>query len=500
MTQYDFGGFDPTFFGVSLNFSNLGAARLFDRWRKTQVPLPIADLPVDDRFEALSLFSVLAHEVRHFHDALLAPYGAMVFHRRIQMLVNLLELSTYLFDDHLNPNVNCLPVPLERWWRLTESQRTQWIAGLPPRADGTPWQPMNVPLFNDRTTPLMSGPRPRTLESLDELLHAVSRARAQISDLTFNPQTVRGTASFQPWQVFELSGLFVQFQELWQMYGPEEVQFFGDYIMRERTPYATALFVAGKLCGAVGLEFNWGFLSIVAGWCLLGSYKRDGWNACPSVRFARLTELLAEDGVDLEQPIERLFAHWSQRLRVSTIEEAVTETRALYSRIPSQLEAKVASVKNSFVAKEYAELLIRTTADVARASAAMADAFLHAPETYLVPYSYNRASDQFVNPSLRFIFESLGADMDATPEELEQRGWIVRWALQRDGRTVVLSYIQPLELSPLKFVAPEDAAHLSDLFGLTEFVFSELGHERSDVQRAGRVFFHEAQIEPIQVF
>jgi hypothetical protein len=32
-------------------------------------------------------------------------------------------------------------------------------------------------------------------------------------------------------------------------------------------------------------------------------------------------------------------------------------------------------------------------------------------------------------------------------------------------------------------------AQLSELFGVTEFVFSDIGHERQEAQRLGRVFF-----------
>lgn len=500
MTQYDFGGFDPTFFGISLHFSNLRAARLFEASRHSANPLPTDHLPADERFEALSIFSALSHEIRHFHDALLAPYGASVFHRRVQMLVNLLEFLTYMFDEELNPQANCLPVPLERWWRLSEAERAQWISALPPRRDNTPWRPVRIPVFNDRAVDFAPGPRTRSLDSLDELLRAVAQARAQIHDLTFNPQSVRGAASFQPWQVFELSGLLVQLQELWQMYGREEVQFFVDRIMAEDTPYSTALFVGDKLCEIIGVDFNWSVLSLVTEWSLLGSYQQDGWSACPTVRFARLADLLAGEGIDLDRPAQRLFAHWSQRLKLSTVEEGVAEAQATYARIPGKLREQVAGVKGSFVGEELAEMLIRVTLEVAASSALMAEAFLEAPETYVVPRLYISSSDRFVNPALRLVFESLGAVVNATAEELEERGHIVHWAVEKDGQTVMLSYIEPLKLSAFDFVAPKDAALLADLFGLTEFLFSDVGHERSDVQRAGRVFFRESKIEPVQVF
>ncbi len=501
-TQHDFGRFDPAFPGVSIHFSNVDAARTFDAYRKGAVP--VAHLPPDERFQALSLASVVSHELRHFHDALLSPYGARIFRHRVQMLVNLMESLTYIFDRRLTPDANCLPVPLARWWKLEEDARQRWLHGLPRRSDGRRWIPVAVPLFEEREVPLTAGLRERrTLQSFDDLLHAVTKARQQIEDLTFNAKLVRGESSFQPWQVFELSALLVQLQDVWQGFGAEDLQFFIGHLTADpRNPYGRMLRVSQALCEAAVQEFNWAVASVITTWCLLGSYASDDWDACPSMRFVKLWGLIHEEGLDLDGDLMSLYDDWSERLGVSTVAEGIAEARRMYEAIPAALEQQLSSVKGSFVADTKAELLIRVTKAIARSSDAMAAAFFDEPDSYVVPYHYHRSQRKFVIPGLRLVFEGTGMAMEETVDELQQKhGWVVQWALEGEkGGTVILSYVEPLHLGPIHFIDYGDAASLADLFGLTEFVFSEMGHERGDVQRAGRVFFRDAPVEPVQVY
>lgn len=500
-TQTDFGGFDPAFIGASLHFTSVDALKLFDAYRASATPLPVHQLLLPERFEALSIFSVLSHEVRHFHDSLLAPYGALVFSRRIQMLVNLLEILPHLFDERLNPYANCLPVPLARWWRWSEPARQHWIENLPHREDGQSWVPVNVPLYKEGDIPRDLTFDVRSIESFEKILRVVVHTREQIQDLTFNPRTVRGATSFQPWQLFELAGMSIQMQDLWQMYGPNELQWFTDGITADRqSAYARVLLLAQRLCDMAGLDFSWALANVVATWCLLGSYERDGWDACPSLRFVKLWSVIENDGVDIDAGIEALYDRWSKKLGVSTVREGVEEARKIYGRIPAMLEQKIVGIENSYVSSEHAELLVRVTTAMARSSAAMVDAFLDDVDTYAVPYAYLGSPQRYVSPNLRFLLQSTGKIFDASQEELEKRGLIIEWAIEENGKIVVLAYIEPLTLSSIQFVTAADAATLSELFGITEFVFSDLGHERQEPQRAGRVFFRDSGLEPIQVF
>ena len=499
INQLDFGGFDPAFVGTSLDFSSVDALRLFNEFRLGTAPASFSELHPTERFAALSTESVLWHELRHFHDSLLAPYSAYVFRLRIDMLVNLLGLFTYILDREISPKANCIPVPLIRWWHMNDADRATWLAMLPPRTDGAAWVPVNVPVFEERDVKLTSRVEKRLLKSFDELLRLVSAKRDRIRDLTFNPRLVSALSSFQPWQVFELSGLAVQIQDLWSVYGADDVRFFVNRIVQTpESPYSAPLLLAQQICNAAGVEFSWALAGICSAWSLFGSYEHDHWDACPSVRFSRLWHLLSTEGVDLSRSVPDLFEHWSACLKLSTVADAIAETRKIYIGIPEVLVKHFEAA--GLTRDKSSDLLLRVTTGVAQSSELMAKIISEDIGTYAVPYSYLESLDRYVNANVRYVLQSTGVIFGPSRDELQTSGKVITWEVEQAGKRVVLLYAEPLKLSEKQFVTADDALELSDLFALTEFVFSDLGRERGDVQRAGRVAFGESHLLPVEVY
>src|SRR5450755_1996275 len=104
--QMDFGGFDPSFLGVTIRFGSAGAWNAYQDLSESELPSIPPD--PDEAFERLSIASVLAHETRHFHDFFLSPYSARVFRWRVSALASLMQLMPLLIEDE----ANCMPLPL----------------------------------------------------------------------------------------------------------------------------------------------------------------------------------------------------------------------------------------------------------------------------------------------------------------------------------------------------------------------------------------------------
>ena len=93
--QLDYGGFEPTFIGITANISTRNA---LDYWLSEHfagLQVDLASLTTDARFEYLCTASTLAHELRHFHDFLISPYSARVFKHRVEIAV----MASELIDD-----------------------------------------------------------------------------------------------------------------------------------------------------------------------------------------------------------------------------------------------------------------------------------------------------------------------------------------------------------------------------------------------------------------
>lgn len=385
---------------------------------------------------------------------------------------------------------------------MDEGQRKQALAWLNISTDSKPWSPITLPRLDlKKGLPLTTVSLKRDAKALEYLLRAAIYTSGRIEEFTNNPRTVRGKTSFQPWQVFELSGVLVQIQDLWLAYGQEETQFFVDYLLQaKRNPYADMLRCAKSMWDLAGLPCDWNLTSAVATWSLLGSYTRDGWNACPTERFVRLWDYLRSNGVaPWTGDFMQLFDTWSRQLNLSTVEEGLADTRNTFHRVRESIDRRMHKFVRTWMSGEVAELLRRVTADVARASDHMVAQFLRHPAHYVAPHLYLRDTSDFANPVMRTVYEGGRLQSEVPIHQLEKKGYMVQWATLHDEEEWILSLIEPYALSGFTFLAPEDVNELSTLIGLTDFLFSETARTRDDVQRPGRTFFLDKQLIPFDV-
>lgn len=507
MVQLDYGGFDPSFIGVTLRFSSSKAWTTFEASRRTDSPLDLANRQGEDAFEALAVTSVVSHEVRHFHDFLLTPYSSRVFKLRVKALIYVVQALPFLVEGE----GNCFPVPIPRWCCLTEAERLREISFLPPRPDGLPWRPIDLPLMQGID---LAGPRQGRLDSqsrddvVRQILQRVMEIEEQIGQLTFNPETVGQRSSFQPWQILELSGILVQIQDLWQTYGLDHTQLFVDHLSSAKgNPYSTLLSLVAEMWSRGGSPLDWIGASAVATWSLLGSYEKDGWRACPTVRFIRLWRYLSENGLPRTSfDVVSLLELWSARLGLSSVADGLNETRKTFSQLVTLLERfERQSPPGSLLSTGYIPLLLRVAGGVAKASGHMIDRFLANPADYVNPRKYLESADQFVNPALRVMFEGGGitipgcSTLKDAVRDLELRQHLVQWAADSPAGYVIASMIAPYALSDYAFVERGDVAELGTLIGLADFLFADSARARFDVQQAGRAFFGEAGIVPVEV-
>ena len=499
--QLDFGGFDPSFIGITLRFNNR-SWQLFEAVSRSPEPVPVYHLRADEKFESLSALSVLSHEVRHFHDFLLTSYSAHLFRLRILALLNLLEALPFVVTG----DGNCVPVPISAWCRMSEEGRQRAFSWLAPRPDSEPWVPVYLPHVDDSqpSPPLSSHmPMPRTPEILEAVIRAATYHRGRIYQFTWNPRTVRGTTSIQPWQIFELSGLLVQIQDLWHTYGPDETDFFLEHLQSVgNNPYAMVLHLGRYVWTKLGLPFDTALTSAMVSWSLLGSYERDQWRACPTERFMLLCDHFLKEGApggDID--LGDLFNAWSRKLHLSSVEEGLADSRKTFHRVRELIDTKVlkGAAAGTFSA-DHGELLMRVADGVARANEHMIEQFLENPYAYVLPNQYIKHANAFVSPALRCVAEGGGFLLSVKKkEELEKRGYIISWATQCDEGELVVSLIKPYHLSRFVFLEPHDVLEVSDLIGLTDFLFADVERARGDVQRARGILFQSSNKAPVEI-
>src|ERR1700732_1262099 len=139
--QRDYGGFDPAFFGVTISLSGEQDWILYEKLRAGESFPVEGHFSKDGLFHVLQLATAASHEVRHFHDSLIAPHSARVFRARMNMALNSLQLLGPL----ANSGTNCQPFPISRWCSLNDKQRKAQMRGWGKPPSGTAWTVTPMP-------------------------------------------------------------------------------------------------------------------------------------------------------------------------------------------------------------------------------------------------------------------------------------------------------------------------------------------------------------------
>jgi hypothetical protein len=487
--QQDFGGFDPSFLGVTLRFGNERAFNFYKAYAASENPLPVSHLSSDERFEALSITSVMAHETRHFHDFFLTPYSARVFGKRVRMLAELLQMLPHLVRD----GPNCMPVPLVKWCALNEQQRATQLQWLPPLPDGVSWIPVDVPYMEIGAT--------MPADAMGQLLWATFRLRNEITDLAFQPAGHANGQTIQPWQIFELPAILVQINEILWTYGETQAGFYVSYLEQaESNPYTTMLRRTRKLWDDRDRLMDTTIANAMAAWSLLGSYAKDQWKACPTERYAALWLHLKATGIpEWNDNAGELFQAWSTALHLSTVQDGMNEARQSYANTQIAIDSKADQLA-SILGSDYSSLLQRLTSGVSQASQHMVDAVAGDLNAYIATDAYTHSVHRYVNPLLRKIYDGGMLAGLSAEEASREPGNVIEWAYEQDGRLLVESRVEPYNVSPHTFVTAEDALEFSRLSALGDFLISDTDRMNLDVQRTASVFFRDSHLRPFEVF
>jgi hypothetical protein len=122
----NFGHFSPAFYGVTTNFPGEPQLNEVGRYAEeddiTAWPSKLADANLG----RLGPISAIDHEIRHFHDALLSPWGFANMSLRTSIMLNAMQTLHALASK---PG-KFIPTPMARWLQWDEAKRKSWVAGI----------------------------------------------------------------------------------------------------------------------------------------------------------------------------------------------------------------------------------------------------------------------------------------------------------------------------------------------------------------------------------
>jgi hypothetical protein len=408
------GRFDPKFLGVAIrakSTAEVQSFRLNDRSAEADIAILTA-LADEAVVSDLSRQTVLQHETRHFHDALLSPFGQAATRLRVAASYN--GFIVGMLVKRIGKKANALPVPLQRWLVMPEAERTAYLAEA---GRGRELRPPSLPVLarDDDLSEFTPGPMelPYNTEALITGCRLALSAYQLVADLWRSPYR-RGQELVAPAiDIWETSALICQFAAVEENTNGDIMNRFSAWV-HQRGPraYREGLAVLDWFLTVVGWEPSLRNLLVVATWAQLGRFKSEMLASSPSDRLGRIVAA-AQEGKrwSSDASFADIARGWDEVIETDSI-GGVREASTDYQGFAAQAPGRYGQVPG------LPELL----GQISAAHQRMLAAFLDDLDGYVDPYTYLRQQSAYPAPCVGISYLT-GPDsgtewVDATPDDL----------------------------------------------------------------------------------
>lgn len=464
IVQQHYGDFDSKFLGVSLHFENRENFELFTRLCGETQDIEFVkkmgqnslSVEFDNALEIYSLSTVLLHELRHFHDFILTPYGNYIFSRKIYQALYGPQSINAITNQYKK-----IIVPFSRWkdLQLNEIEELNEFYRNPQ---------------DDNLYELMK------LDSIGNLLYEKCQdTYDKINDLIFNPNTKDLKYELQPYHFFEASAIISQIQGVFYTFGELQANIFMSQIINTEkfTSYNIVIKLLYRLTDSIDLRF----ISAIVTWCLLGNYYREKWAACPVQRFANLYLYLQRVGLPSDPvSIEELYDEWS-------IEFGFSKYKQSFDDCTNNMNSLLIKFKEAVETKENYKYLAETIKYFSQMQQHMQKVFLEEPSNYIYPDKYVELdiAEKFVAAPIKTNLHGFALNYR---EEFDDKFYYIHAAKINDlGEKSVLSFFNKGYSIGKQIITIENAMDLYNRLSLTDFCYSKFRNNEIEYSIAREV-------------
>lgn len=408
------GRYDPKFLGVGIRAkgsAEVHSFRLTDHKRRPQTAI-LTSLADDAFISDISRQTVLQHEVRHFHDSLLFPFGHATIRSRLSAIHNgFLAASTL---GRMLGNANALPVPLQQWLGMTTPERAQFLDSIRHSTDREIHLP-ELPVIDrrDDVSDLVPGLiRP---ESPEETLLVGSRVALAdyrlLEDLWRSPYRRDETPETAPAiAVWETAGLMCQYAAVQAVTDTAMMSRFSTWIRGygPRT-YQQGLRAIDACLDALGWQPTLRNSLALTTWSQMGAFRTELRQSAPEVRLAALVRATRRGKRwPSESSFLDLVRDWDDIVGSDSIATLINSGHDL-SALATGLGGDTAS-----------HLDMSMFSGLTAARRHMLRAFLDDPDAYVDPALYLERFLRYPTPAVGISYPTRDGSVewvDATPSE-----------------------------------------------------------------------------------
>lgn len=459
------GRFDPKFLGVTIRAADRGAAhgfRLLDEGARAPAEI-LAVLDDEAAVSDLSRLSVVPHETRHFHDALLLPFGAVATRSRLHTAVNGFTVAM-LLRRHSGP-ADALAVPLQQWLTMPAAERAGYLAAVS-GPDGPKWTVPELPVVGADDD--LSGYGPGSHEFDDDGTALVVGCRAALADyrlletLWRSPHLPGEEPVLPAVDAWEGSGLLCQLAAIDARADAAAMSRFQGWMV-EHGPqtYRRALRTLSWVVTELGWPSTLRAALALATWSQLGPYATEAVASSPRDRLGRLV-LAARAGArwSADSAFLDLVAAWDEVVGT----DSVAGLHAAADGFDGFVRRTLAETSPVGMAALVSPELLT---GLAAARRAMLAAFLADPDTYVDPVGYVAAAADYPRPAVAVQFPT-GADEVTSWEDATPPGWEPAIGTETNRGLLALAELADAVFLPgEKSLQPSGRAYIRQYLGLT---------------------------------
>jgi len=411
------GRWDPKFLGVGIRAkhpSDVQSFRLTDLNQKPPIAI-LANLSDEVVISDLSRQTVLDHEIRHFHDALLYPFGHGTTRMRIHATQNGFTVAMIL--RRLGGQANALAVPLQKWLPMPEPQRAEFLEEMR-RQTGREQRTPELPVVSvdDDVSGFPSGPS-EFADDAEALITGCRFALADyrlIEDMWRSPHRDGDEIVAPTIDTWEAAALVCQLAAIEAISNAEMMTRFIDWLANHGPqPYRRGMKVLNWCLESIGWPPTLRNYLAMATWAQLGRFKSDMRESTPVERLVSILNAVGKGKRwSADSSFTDLVRGWDEVAECDSItglREASDDFTGFLAR---------AATGGRLAGPRGAELLRCLSAAHQR----MLAAFLDDPDSYVDPTAYRAKRDSYPTPSIGISYPQ-GPDAGTAWVDVTPPGW-----------------------------------------------------------------------------
>lgn len=435
-----YGNFDLKYAGASINCNTDYKFRALEKFitrRRSHYYVNPDDVEPDKINDVYLYNTAYFHEARHVHEHLQCPVLSYMYKERLMALFHSLQF-VFNWDDFNTFNYNTLPIPLNKWFRLTKKEKEEYIhiwtkewhtTNLQvPDADVPPNKPLRDSSYIQ--TLLNTDAKERDNKLLDLML--LSSAYYDEYERIRAPKYDQGNCEYSIKTLIEASAFAHQATAIALLFGAEGESYIHDIFSKafenkRFTNYTTIITFIFRYLNYAGFDLQdlYPFVSYLINWCLSGNVLSKNSIANPIERLKNFTENNLAAKITMQDiyhdPIG-VFAYWDKQLGSDGLN--YDEYCKYNFNEFEKLKHAMSSIGYDHISQLYDHVVM-----IEQASDIMLHKFIEAPNKFMFPELYLKNLYDYINIPVRFV---INAPLKISKKELESP--FFDWSLCEENR------------------------------------------------------------------